>query len=201
MEYFSVNKNNVNASQKSSSRIGLFLIAATGGIATAISIICFPFISPAFRKICLPYVPATNQQIKNVIQALNGRSGTLIDLGSGDGRIVFATAKLGFKAHGIELNTWLVWYSRFKALINGLSQNTAFFKQDLWKYNLKKYDNIIIFGVEQMMEDLERKFNSELCKDSFVIACRFPLPNTHPFMTIGHGVDTVWVYSISQKQL
>lgn len=59
-----------------------------GGLAAAISIVCIPFLSPAFRKICLPYVPATNQQVQNVLQALKGRSGSLIDLGSGDGRIV-----------------------------------------------------------------------------------------------------------------
>ncbi|KAG5318466.1 F173B methyltransferase, partial [Pseudoatta argentina] len=181
------------------SKIGLFFIAATGGIATAISVVCFPFISPAFRKICLPYVPATRQQIKNVIRALNGRSGSLIDLGSGDGRIVLTAAKRGFKAYGIELNTWLVWYSRLQALINGLSSNTAFHKQDLWKHHLGKYDNVIIFGVDQMMEDIEKKFKNELCKDSLVIACRFPLPNTHPVMTIGHGVDTIWVYKIPQS--
>lgn len=46
------------------------------------------------------------------------------------------------------------------------------------------------------MEEIERKFNSELCRDTFVIACRFPLPNTQPIMTIGHGVDIVWVYRI-----
>lgn len=49
------------------------------------------------------------------------------------------------------------------------------------------------------MEDIERKFNSELKEDSLVIACRFPLPNTHPVMTIGQGVDTVWVYKIPQS--
>jgi len=49
------------------------------------------------------------------------------------------------------------------------------------------------------MEDIEKKFKSELRKDSLVIACRFPLPNTHPVMTIGHGVDTIWVYKISQR--
>lgn len=59
-----------------------------------ISVICFPFVSPAFRKICLPYVPATHQQIKNVIRALSGRSGSLIDLGSGDGRIVSITIEI-----------------------------------------------------------------------------------------------------------
>ncbi|XP_011641807.1 protein FAM173B [Pogonomyrmex barbatus] len=135
---------------RKSSKLGLFFVAATGGIATAISVVCFPFVSPAFRKICLPYVPATRQQIKNVIRALNGRSGSLIDLGSGDGRIVLAAAKRGFKAHGIELNTWLVLYSKFQALINGLSKNTMFLKQDLWKCHLGKYDNIVIFGVDQM---------------------------------------------------
>ncbi|XP_012536226.1 ATP synthase subunit C lysine N-methyltransferase [Monomorium pharaonis] len=182
------------------SKIGLFFIAATGGIATAISVVCFPFVSPAFRKICLPYVPATRQQIRNVIRALNGRSGgTLIDLGSGDGRIVLAAARHGFKAYGIELNTWLVWYSRLQALIIGLSGDAAFLKQDLWKHHLGKYDNVVIFGVDQMMDDIEKKFSNELHKDSLVIACRFPLPNTHPITTIGHGVDTVWVYKIKAK--
>lgn len=60
-------------------------------------------------------------------------------------------AKRGFKAHGIELNTWLVWYSRLQALINGLSSDTAFHKQDLWKHHLGKYDNVVIFGVDQMV--------------------------------------------------
>lgn len=99
---------NINPSQRISSKLGLYLIGITGnitkivtsinvihsynffsgGIATAISVICIPFVSPAFRKVCLPYVPATSQQVKNVLQALEGRTGSLIDLGSGDGRIV-----------------------------------------------------------------------------------------------------------------
>lgn len=44
------------------------------------------------------------------------------------------------------------------------------------------------------MEDIEQKFNTELQKDSVIIACRFPLPNTNPIATIGEGVDTVWLY-------
>lgn len=54
----------------------------------ALSIICYPFVSPALRRFCLPYVPATTQQIENVLEALQGRSGKLLDIGSGDGRIV-----------------------------------------------------------------------------------------------------------------
>ena len=41
-----------------------------------------------FFQVCLPYVPATSTQVAHVMKLLNGRSGTLVDLGSGDGRIV-----------------------------------------------------------------------------------------------------------------
>lgn len=60
----------------------------TGGAAVALTVVCAPFVSPALRRICLPYVPATPSQIENVFNALKGRSGNLVDLGSGDGRIV-----------------------------------------------------------------------------------------------------------------
>ena len=78
-------------------------IGVFGGLATGLVTITLPFIIPAFRKIVLPYVPATVEQIENVLKAVNyrrpfeqqrqqkqpGNSDTkLIDLGSGDGRIV-----------------------------------------------------------------------------------------------------------------
>jgi hypothetical protein len=56
-----------------------------------LSLICFPFIVPAFRKICLPYVPATTAQVENVVKAIAKNpteKRNLIDIGSGDGRIV-----------------------------------------------------------------------------------------------------------------
>lgn len=51
-------------------------------------VVCAPFVSPALRRVCLPYVPATTSQVNNVLLALRGRHGSLLDLGSGDGRIV-----------------------------------------------------------------------------------------------------------------
>lgn len=50
--------------------------------------VAVPFTFPAFRKICLPYVPATDAQVKNILRCLKNRRGNMIDLGSGDGRIV-----------------------------------------------------------------------------------------------------------------
>ncbi|XP_028137218.1 ATP synthase subunit C lysine N-methyltransferase isoform X1 [Diabrotica virgifera virgifera] len=180
---------------KKISPAGKFFVAITGGVAIGLTVICAPFISPAFRKYCLPYIPATDHQVKNILAALKGRTGTLLDLGSGDGRIVLETAKNKFISHGVELNPWLVLFSKISALREGIT-NAKFYRRDLWKYSIHQYDNIVIFGVEQMMNDLEKKFIKE-CKSSCkIIACRFPLPNLTPIKTIGHGIDTVWVYGL-----
>ena len=70
------------------SRTGKVLLGVTGGIFSGICAITIPFVSPALRRVCLPYVPATSRQVDNVMQLLKGRSGAVVDLGSGDGRIV-----------------------------------------------------------------------------------------------------------------
>ncbi|KAL3270752.1 hypothetical protein HHI36_021277 [Cryptolaemus montrouzieri] len=179
-----------------STNTGRVIIGITGGIALGVTLVCSSFISPAFRKYCLPYIPATDQQVKNVLIALKGRKGNVLDLGSGDGRIVLEAAKSNFLSHGVELNPWLVLYSKLTAWKNGLGKRTEFFRSDLWKYDVSKYDNIVIFGVEQMMANLDKKFQIQCKNGCHIVACRFKLPNRKPLSTIGSGVDTVWVYRV-----
>ncbi|RWS28769.1 hypothetical protein B4U80_10339 [Leptotrombidium deliense] len=180
-----------------SRKLGLFLGGACATTAVSILCICFPFVSPAFRKICLPFVPATKQQVDNVFRGLRSRKGKLVDLGSGDGRIVVEAAKRGFQATGVELNIFLVLYSKITARLKGVNSLTSFCRENLWNLNLAKFDNVVIFGVSEMMPLLEQKFQKELCtqKETIVVACRFPLLNKKPIEIVGSGIDTVWVYS------
>ena len=103
-------------------------------------------------------MPATSQQLRNVVGALKKEQskGLLLDIGSGDGRIVIDCAKAGVcqTAHGVELNRWLIYYSRWQAYRNGVWRNTKFFKKDLWRYDLSPYNQIVIFGVEEMVRIL-----------------------------------------------
>ncbi|KAK3546314.1 hypothetical protein QTP70_025690 [Hemibagrus guttatus] len=175
-------------------RVGLIVTCALGGSLVALYAVAGPFVAPALRKVCLPFVPATNTQVKNVLSVLQSRSGTLVDIGSGDGRIVIAAAREGFRSVGFELNPWLVWYSRFKAWRQGVHRNTSFYISDLWKVSFSQYSNIVIFGVPQMMEQLEAKLQTELQSSARVVACRFPFPTWTPDHVTGEGIDTVWVY-------
>ncbi|CAL1266973.1 unnamed protein product [Larinioides sclopetarius] len=137
--------------EKHKKLFGYAVVGAFGTVAVGLMIGSIPFVMPAFRRICLPFVPATDNQVRNVISLLKKRKGNVIDLGSGDGRIVLAAAKMGFPAVGVELNPWLVIYSKIKTLYLGLSDSASFQRRDIWKTDLKKYDNIVIFGVEQMI--------------------------------------------------
>ncbi|XP_048371545.1 ATP synthase subunit C lysine N-methyltransferase [Sphaerodactylus townsendi] len=174
---------------------GLLATGILGGSLVVLYSIATPFVAPALRKHCLPFVPATPKQIDNVLSALKGRSGSLVDIGSGDGRIVIAAAKVGFKAVGYELNPWLVWYSQYQAWKAGVHHNTKFYISDLWKVSFSQYTNVVVFGVPQMMLQLEEKLGEELQLEAKVIACRFPFPCWKPSHTVGEGIDTVWGYN------
>ncbi|XP_049780354.1 ATP synthase subunit C lysine N-methyltransferase isoform X2 [Schistocerca cancellata] len=107
---------------------------------------------------------------------------------------VFAAAAAGFEAHGVELNPWLVTYSRLKAASLGLNKRTKFYRRDLWKFSIHGYKNIVVFGVEEMMPELEAKIKAEVSKDTHIIACRFPFPSWTPSVIVGSGIDKVWLY-------
>ena len=67
---------------------GVLFTGIVGGTLVAVYAVATPFVTPALRRICLPFVPATTKQIENVVKMLQCRRGSLVDIGSGDGRIV-----------------------------------------------------------------------------------------------------------------
>ena len=185
-----------SSDKKPRSKIAFAGLAVTGGLAVGLTVITASFVRPALRRICLPYVPATHKQIANVLQVCRNKDqrGTLVDLGSGDGRIVHAAAKHGFSATGYELNTWLVFYSKIYSRLNGIDNRTHFERKDLWTVDLGRYDNIVIFGVADMMEELSGKLADEMGDDACVVACRFPIESWSPREVIEEGIDSVWLY-------
>eukprot|EP01135_Chromosphaera_perkinsii_P002100 Nk52_evm34s217 gene=Nk52_evmTU34s217 len=199
------------------------------GIASFIGIgacVAGPFMAPALRKYCLPFVPAEKSQLRTLMGAIekhyfenssrfqqnpssgqNGRYGItdrsklkLVDIGSGDGRVTIEAAKtLGVHAIGYELNPWLVYYSRYSALRQGAAASTEFHVKDLWKTDLSQFDVLTVFGVEEMMVDLEKKLSKEMKPDAVIFACRFQFPTWQPFFeTVDRkgkmGTDSVWAY-------
>ena len=76
----------------------------------------------------------------------------------------------------------------------GVHRRTQFATRDLWRHQYGEYDDIIVFGVAEMMGELHAKLVSELKPDARLLVCRFPIPNHVPCHTVGSGIDSVWIY-------
>lgn len=76
-------------------------------IIIALSLLILSFLLPVLFG--PPYVPTLRLNIKAALDLLDLKPGqTLIDLGSGDGRVLIAAAKRGLYAVGIEMSLLLV---------------------------------------------------------------------------------------------
>lgn len=190
---------------QSKSNLGLWMAVGFGATGFITMAIATPFVLPALRRHCLPYVPATDTQLSNLTRAFKkhaSKGGDFLDVGSGDGRIcrLAARQKIFNQIHGVELNSVLVCYSRLKALLS--RDPVMFHRADLWKFNLSKYDYICIFGVESMMDPLEKyMIKGANHKTQTIFACRFAFRNLPLIDEIGSGIDTVWVYRLYNQKL
>ncbi|XP_062854547.1 ATP synthase subunit C lysine N-methyltransferase-like isoform X1 [Trichomycterus rosablanca] len=160
------------------------------------------FALPGFRKVPInlkvPYLPSSGVQTQNVVRLLQGRTGSLADLGSGDGRLVLAASSVGFQCTGFEINSILLGYARVKARWMGIPTTAAkFVNEDFWKTNLSQYKNVTVFLAPGVMEVLGRKLEKDLAHDAMVVACCFPFPKWHAAASEGLGLDQVWAYDMA----
>ncbi|CAF1311223.1 unnamed protein product [Rotaria sordida] len=169
--------------EQHSKKLGRILLGICGGIGFGKSDCAFP----------------TREQLDNIFNLLKQYSTKqrqhLIDLGSGDGRIVFEAIQQDFpRATGIEINRVLVYYARLKAYLSNQGKICQFKRANLWKHDLSKYDTIVLFGVDTMMEPLLKKLSKEITDESIVITCRYQFPIKFD-CTLGEGIDAVWLYN------
>ncbi|XP_004705840.1 adenine nucleotide translocase lysine N-methyltransferase isoform X2 [Echinops telfairi] len=183
-------------------RLGaLELLQAAAGSGLAAYAVWALLLQPGFRRVPLrlqvPYVGASVRQVENVLSLLRGRPGKMVDLGSGDGRIVLAAHRCGLRpALGYELNPWLVGLARLYAWRAGCASHVRYLREDLWKVDLRDCHNVSVFLAPSVLPMLETKLQAELPSGARVVSGRFPLPTWEPAVVLGEGVDRVWAYDV-----
>jgi len=124
-----------------------------------------------------PFVPTNKKRVERVIELAKLKTGDkLIDLGSGDGRIVFAAAKEGANAIGIEINPVLFYYSLWKTKLRKI-KNVEFVRKNMWTIDLSDVDVLTLYCISDKMEKLKKKIKAEMRPGSKVISCAFTFPD------------------------
>lgn len=105
----------------------------------------------------------------------------VVDLGSGDGRLLFAAARAGVReAIGIEINPLLARWSEQLAIQQELSAQIRILEQDFWQTDLSGTSVVFVYQLPNVMERLGEKLRQELAPGARVIAHGSFFPSWEP---------------------
>ena len=136
---------------------------------------------PKFVK----WVPTPDVFIESFFElALVSASDTVYDLGSGDGRLLFAALERGAgKCVGIDLDTECVATSRETAKNKGLDARITFIEGDMMAQDLSPASVVLAYLFGSGCAALRPKLEQELKTGTRVVMEMYPVPGWKPATT------------------
>ena len=129
-----------------------------------------------------PFLPARTRYIQQSLDMLGLQPGQhLLELGSGDGRVLVAAARRGIYSTGYEINpilyiySWLrTWrYRKYVTLVRG----------NYWLGTLPSADGIYVFLLQPYMRRLDDKLSREVTVPTKLLSFAFYVPGKKPIAT------------------
>ncbi len=127
-----------------------------------------------------PYVPSSRSRIRTMIElAKLSNADILMDVGSGDGRVLRSVAHLVKEAQGVEINPALVYWTRVISSIRKY-KNIVVLQKNFWLMDLCDVDVLFVYCIDSKMDRLERKLQKEMKPGSRILSNGFVLPTVKP---------------------
>ena len=105
------------------------------------------------------WVPTPPEMVERMLDlAKVTKDDFVIDLGSGDGRMVIAAARRGARAIGVEFNPKMVELSKQNATKEGVSDRATFVEGDMYQADISKATVLALFLLPTNMTQLRPKF-------------------------------------------
>jgi hypothetical protein len=153
----------------------------------------------------LPYVPTPQIVVDEMLKMANvtGKD-FVVDLGSGDGRMIITAAKT-FKASGlgVDIDAKLVELSNKEAKSQGVGDRVKFIQQDMFKTDLSQASVVTLYVLPDFMEKLRPKLMSEMKPGARIVAHDYYMSEWYPdrqlTLTVpekmaANGTDKAYLY-------
>jgi SAM-dependent methyltransferase len=129
-----------------------------------------------------PYVPSPSSVVADMLTLANvGPKDFVIDLGSGDGRIVLTAAKVfGARGFGVDINEKLVREANESARLQGIADRASFTIQDLFKADISKATVLTMYLLPNTVNMLKDKLLNELNPGTRILSHDYPLSGWVP---------------------
>lgn len=162
-------------------------------------LVAFLFTSKKLSPI--PYFPTNKKDLPLIIKALNlQNSQTVIDLGAGDGIVIFEAAreafekKLNTKFVAVEINPILVAILHLQRIFHPNKSHINIILKDLFRMTMKQFNHatVYLYISPWLMDNLYKKLKSEL-KSFNLVSYFYPLPKEKPTKIV-KGIHKIFVY-------
>jgi SAM-dependent methyltransferase len=132
--------------------------------------------SAAAAELVAPYVQTVQDDVERMLDLAEARPGDyLIDLGSGDGRIVIGAAVRGAMGLGVELDGDLVALAQRNARARGVEERTAFVEGDIFAADIADATIVTLYLMPEVNLRLRPKLLAELAPGTRVISNSFDM--------------------------
>lgn len=131
------------------------------------------------------YVP-TPQSIVDAMLEMGGVTAVdhVLDLGSGDGRIVRTAAlRMGASGTGVEIDAQLVVMANDAAKQEGVAAHVQFVNQDLWTFDTSRATVVTVYLLPRALPRLKEKLLAELKPGTRIVAHDYAFPEWTPQQT------------------
>ncbi len=156
---------------------------------------------------------ATPQEVVDAMLDMGrvGASDFVIDLGSGDGRIVRSAARrFGASGVGVEIDPELIALANNEAKKDGVSARATFVSADLWTFDVSKATVVTVYLLPSAQARLKQKLLAELKPGTRIVSHDYPFPDWTPveqktvidhtkFAVIGEGKAHLYLYVVPPK--
>jgi hypothetical protein len=130
----------------------------------------------------VPYVPTPHVVVEEMLRlAKVGPDDFVIDLGSGDGRILIAAArKFGARGVGVDIDPERIEESVANAQAEGVADRVAFQRQDLFKFDIKRATVVTMYLLPSVNMKLRQRLLTELKPGTRIVSHDFSLGDWQP---------------------
>ncbi len=143
-----------------------------------------------------PWLPISRREAERLIDLAEFKPGdTVYDLGCGDGRLLFATAKkYQVSAVGFEIALLPYLLARWRWLFFKERRKVKIHFRSFWNEPLAPATAVLCFLMPAAMEKLAPKVRTELKPGTRLISYVFKLPGAEPNLVSRSGDKTAAIY-------
>jgi SAM-dependent methyltransferase len=150
-----------------------------------------------------PFVPTPHKIVERMLALAEvGPEDLVVDLGSGDGRIVIAAAKeFGARAIGVEIDRSLVEQAEASARKHGVANRVRFVARDLFDADLREATVLTLYLLPETNRKLLPKILAEMPAGARVVSHRFHVGDWRPESMAIVDVEDDWSATGPDREL